>query len=187
MTKPGVWDAFRVALPHPTPLSELKINISRLSEGVHTFNLETESSSLELDDRFDHPIKVAATLDKSGKQFLLEAKIETDGQFSCDRCLEKFRRPVSAGYSLLYRQESPTSSEPEKEEIAYISPDTNMIDLGDDVRQFLLLALPIKILCREECKGLCASCGQNLNSARCSCSTEGTDPRWEVLRNISEH
>lgn len=168
-------------------MSELKINISRLSEGVHSYDLETIAPDLELDDRFDRPIKVAAMLDKSGKQLRLEAKVETEGQFICDRCLEKFRRSVGAAYSLVYLQESPAFSEPERLETQYISPDTNMIDLGEDVRQFLLLALPIKMLCREECKGLCALCGQNLNSARCSCSDKEIDPRWEALRKISEN
>lgn len=172
--------------PHPNPVSELKLNISKLSEGVHTYNLETEAADLGLDDRFDSTIKIDAALDKSGRQLLLEAKVRTEGLFTCDRCVENFRRPAGATYSLVYLQESPASTEPETEDTKYISLDANMIDLGEDVRQFLLLALPVKILCREECKGLCPTCGQNRNSSTCSCSDKQIDPRWEALKNLSE-
>ena len=55
---------------------------------------------------------------------------------------------------------------------------------GEAAREQLLLALPLKVTCREDCKGLCPQCGKNLNQERCSCSTEVEDPRWAALKDV---
>lgn len=172
-------------------MSDLKINISRLSEGTHEYDLETSPSELELDDHFDGKIRVQVSLKKSGRQFFLAAEIQSAGLFECDRCLESFEKVVEAEYSILYSMESAGSgsleSNGEVEENIFISPDTNIIDLGEDVRQYLLLSFPIKALCREDCEGLCLSCGTNLNKKQCACPKESIDLRWEALKNISEN
>jgi uncharacterized protein len=56
--------------------------------------------------------------------------------------------------------------------------------LEDVLREQVLLALPLKVTCREECKGLCPQCGKNLNQEQCSCSTEMEDPRWAALKDV---
>ena len=65
-------------------------------------------------------------------------------------------------------------------------PTLAVIDLGEDVRQTLILAVPLKLLCRPECKGLCPQCGTNLNNETCSCTTVEADPRWDALRALKE-
>lgn len=175
--------------PNFITVSDLKINISRLSDGTHEYDLETSPSELELDDRFDGKIRVQASIKKSGSQLFLATEIQSSRPFECDRCLESFEKVVEAEYSVLYTMESSGSDSPgsngEVEENVFISPDTNIIDLGEDVRQYLLLSFPIKSLCREDCKGLCSSCGTNLNRKHCACQKESIDPRWEALKNFS--
>jgi uncharacterized protein len=61
-----------------------------------------------------------------------------------------------------------------------------MIDLADDVRQTVVLAVPLKLLCKEECKGLCPRCGADLNKELCICPPEALDARWETLRRFRE-
>ena len=58
--------------------------------------------------------------------------------------------------------------------------------LEDVLREQVLLALPLKSTCREDCKGLCPQCGKNLNQEPCSCSEPAEDPRWAVLKDIRE-
>ena len=67
-------------------------------------------------------------------------------------------------------------------EIGYYQGDGLLLE--DVLREQVLLALPLKVTCREDCKGLCVHCGQNLNEGQCSCSTAIEDPRWTALREI---
>jgi uncharacterized protein len=60
------------------------------------------------------------------------------------------------------------------------------LELAEIVREQLLLAIPIKTVCREECKGLCPHCGKNLNSGECECAQGASDPRWEALKSLKD-
>ena len=64
--------------------------------------------------------------------------------------------------------------------------ENNRIDLGPLIREQLMMAVPMKGLCREECRGLCPICGQDLNQGTCQCQVEETDPRLAVLRDLLE-
>ena len=74
--------------------------------------------------------------------------------------------------------------EDEKEDIVYLHPDTDKIELDSDVRDFAILAVPMKRLCSENCKGLCPRCGENLNDGSCNCDEKIIDPRWESLQKL---
>jgi uncharacterized protein len=84
-------------------------------------------------------------------------------------------------FSEKYKEASPGDDE-EKLELAYFLGDE--IDIADLVRESLLLAQPLKKLCKEECKGLCPKCGINLNVSTCSCNKEIMDPRLMVLQQF---
>ena len=62
--------------------------------------------------------------------------------------------------------------------------DGDRIDLDEIVREQILLALPTRQLCAEDCKGLCPSCGANLNEKACGCEQQQTDPRWSALEAL---
>jgi len=166
-------------------VSSLRINISRLSEGHHHYSLSAEASEIGLDERFERVVTVEADVEKTSRQMFLRAEARTSGSFVCDRCLDPFRMDVVSRHAVVYLQgpESPEDLQ-EFEEVQYLSPDTNIIDLGEDVRQFLILSLPLKILCREDCAGLCPVCGANRNRSSCSCTTEEGDPRWAELKRF---
>lgn len=167
-------------------MSELTINISKLSLGHHQRLLEAEPVSIGLDVRFNRTVRVDVSLEKSNRQLLLRVQFTTGGLFTCDRCLDEFQREVSSGYAIMYV----TGNEPveaEEAEIQVIAPDTNTIDIGEDVRQYTILALPLKMLCREDCAGLCPVCGINRNRATCSGHNGEIDPRWAVLKQIQHN
>lgn len=159
--------------------SNLMINISKLSEGIHNYHLNTESATLDLDGRFYDEIELDVVLDKTSTQILLKTEIDTNGKFECDRCLSTFSHHIHTSYTLMYMYQ--TQDFEVENEVQIINKDTVYIDLSDDVRQYILLAVPIKLLCKEDCKGLCPKCGKNLNEGSCSCEIETVDPRWEAL------
>lgn len=168
-------------------LSELRINISNLSEGIHHRSLETEPAEIGLDSRFEKKVSVSATLEKTSRQLFLQADVRTGGVFNCDRCLEDFRKDVSCAFTIVYVSDGRAAAELEDKDVQIISPGTNLIDIGEDVRQYAILALPQKLLCKEDCAGLCPSCGSNLNRGSCSCVREEMDPRWEELKKFLEN
>jgi uncharacterized protein len=165
-------------------VSEFRINISNLSEGKHDYAFKTEPKKIGLDSRFKEPLNLKVVLEKSSGQLLLRAEMQVEGIFECDRCLEQFARKFNEKYSLLYIREGRSTSGLKEEEIQVLSADANYIDLDEDVRQYISLAIPVKLLCREECRGICPVCGKNRNNTQCSCESESGDARWEPLKKL---
>jgi len=169
-------------------VAEFRINISNLSEGIHEHVFEAEPSKIELDERFRNIVKVKARLDKSMRQILLQAHLWAEGEFVCDRCLDSFMWQMDKKYSMMYIQGDRSTFDIKKdEEIQVLSADTNYIDLDEDVRQYILLTVPQKLLCNEDCLGICPTCGVNKNSKSCTCDTKGTDSRWDALKKLSHN
>ncbi|MBI5475286.1 MAG: DUF177 domain-containing protein [Ignavibacteriales bacterium] len=164
--------------------NELLIRISGLSNGIHNYNLVANPNLLELNEQFQETVNVQTELDKSTHQIYLKAKIETAGIFQCDRCLENFRKSISLVHRICYVYSENEGKSFPPEELQIISPDTVSIDLSEDIRQALTVSVPLKLLCSEECKGLCRQCGTNLNNLICRCEPETTDPRWQGLRDL---
>jgi len=165
-------------------VSSLRINIANLSEGTHERTLETSPEEIGLDSRFSQTVHLEVALEKTSRQLYVQVHLRTGGVFTCDRCADDFEKSVANSYSVIYVTESRTGVDRDEAEVQVMSPDAGYIDLGEDVRQFAILALPLKMLCREECAGLCPSCGANLNRVACGCSRQEVDPRWSDLRRL---
>src|SRR5262249_6807627 len=106
----------------------------------------------------------------------------------CDRCLESARFPVDSDFELYYRPVSEGYGEevaidPSEAEMGFYEGDG--IELNDVLREFILLALPMQRVCREDCKGICPECGQNRNQKDCGCHAEAVDERWTALKNLT--
>jgi uncharacterized protein len=69
-------------------------------------------------------------------------------------------------------------------EVCFIHPNTENIDVSEDVKDFAMLALPMKKLCKDDCLGLCYHCGENLNEVDCGCAKKEIDPRWEPILKL---
>ena len=162
----------------------MKIQIGGLSEGIHQYGFTVPASDLDLGDQFAADVDVEATLDKTSNQILLTAKLTVMGDFVCDRCIGSFQRKLAPSYTMLYALEGSEPAHLDPSEFQIMPPGLHIIDIAEDIRQSILLAVPLKLLCRETCKGLCPSCGQNLNEGECSCKSELTDSRWEKLRKF---
>jgi len=122
------------------------------------------------------------------KDIRLKGDLSPELELPCARCLEPVRQEVARKFDLLYR---PQGSDARAEELSVTDAEAEIgyyrgdgIELDDVLREQVLLAVPFKVLCREDCKGLCPHCGGNLNEAQCSCSLKEEDPRWEALKDI---
>jgi uncharacterized protein len=118
----------------------------------------------------------------------LKGSLETSLEVACARCLDPVVQPVKRSFDLLYRPLGTDAGHEElsitdaEAEIGYYQGDGLLLE--DTLREQVLLAVPLKTLCREACKGLCPHCGKNLNEGACSCAEETEDPRWEALKQI---
>ncbi|HEV2575875.1 MAG TPA: DUF177 domain-containing protein [Acidobacteriaceae bacterium] len=119
----------------------------------------------------------------------LRAHFEGRFELPCARCLEPVQMPLSGDFDLIYR---PASVETEAGEHAITEDETEIgyyeksgLLLEDAVREQVLLNLPSRALCQQECKGLCPKCGANRNTAECGCVEEQTDPRWSAFNGLT--
>jgi uncharacterized protein len=118
----------------------------------------------------------------------VKGKLETSVEVACARCLEPVVHEVERSFDLLYRPLGIDSGHQElsvtdaEAEIGYY--EGGGVLLEDTLREQVLLALPLKTICREDCRGLCAHCGRNLNEVQCSCVDAVEDPRWSALKDI---
>ena len=100
----------------------------------------------------------------------------------CARCLDRVESNLKPEINLTLL---PNRSEIEGDDVAdYESYDGNEIDLSGHLREIIAMSIPVKILCGEQCRGLCQNCGVNLNSASCSCEDGWLDPKLAALRNV---
>lgn len=126
---------------------------------------------------FVEPVKIEGTLKNENEVFVLEAKGGTEVLLWCDRCLAPVRKEFCFEIKERFAH---TGSE--NEETETFSGD--QIDLADFVKRGIMEVLPMKVVCREDCKGLCPVCGKDLNKGDCDCDTTYRDPRFESLRAL---
>jgi uncharacterized protein len=109
-------------------------------------------------------------------------------QVPCARCVEPVEIPLEAEFDLIFRPAGADSDSQERSitavetEIGYYQKDSLLLE--DVLREQVLLSLPVRTLCKSDCKGLCPRCGVNRNSQTCSCEVGPSDPHWEPLAGL---
>ncbi len=156
--------------------AEPETEINRILAGgpVHEFHV-------------DGPIAVRLSHYRAGSDLFFEGRLSAKVGAACARCAEEFttlsERPfrfVLSPKSIGYEAESDLRGE----DLEFSLYEGEEIDLGPLIREQVLLALPTRALCRDDCHGLCPHCGANLNRGRCACRVETLDPRLAPLRSI---
>jgi uncharacterized protein len=124
------------------------------------------------------------------KDIRIAGDFATKVEVTCARCLESVIQEVAKSFDLLYR---PQGADAGKEELSVTAAEAEVgyyrgegLLLEDVLREQVLLALPLKAICRENCRGLCPHCGRNLNLEQCSCAEPVEDPRWTALKDLRE-
>lgn len=114
-----------------------------------------------------------------------------DFEANCARCLEPVAQHLEREYDLIYR---PLGSDRRADEVSISEAETEIgyyqgegLELGDSLREQVLLAAPVKVVCNEACKGICPQCGKNLNEGSCNCAPVMADPRWDALKDLKKN
>jgi uncharacterized protein len=142
------------------------------------------------DFRVVAPVELEFDIYKDKDQFRLAGSVRTMLEMPCSRCLEPFRTLIDAPFDLRYQPHSKIAAEAEREveedDLTTAFYEHEEIDLAQLMHEQFYLALPMKPLCEDQCKGLCPTCGANLNRATCDCQPHWEDPRLAVLKALKK-
>ena len=137
------------------------------------------------------PAAVNGKIRLSGNEVFVNGHVETRAQVECDRCLKPVELPVNVDFTLEYISDSDYEStevaELTEEEMSVSVFDGSAIDVDEIVKEQILLAVPTRMLCREDCKGICPECGADRNTGECNCVKNDIDPRWAALKNLTKN
>jgi uncharacterized protein len=161
----------------------MRINVSRLLQepwgSLRKYDLDEGPLCLGDDLEVDF-LRGALRLMHTNEGILVQGELATQVQLECVRCLEPFAYQVSFNLTERFLPEPVAALDEDARPIG----EDNSVDLAEPIRETILLALPMHAVCRTDCRGLCAQCGQNLNLGQCDCQKEDIDPRLAVLRQL---
>jgi uncharacterized protein len=158
--------------------NELSIDIDRLRDRALTVDYDFPALELEADDdefRFPGQVTGQVTLLRAGDEVVAHGTLRTEGVGTCARCLEEAHVMLEAAVEerwvrrLADHPRTAREDEDLEPDVAYVI-DGDRIHLAEVFREVLLAELPDRLICREDCKGICPACGANLNKGRCDCA-----------------
>ena len=164
----------------------LQVDLRELTRGP----VETRADLPVTDPLFEglgvvltNPVRVAGRLQPAGEgRFYWHGSLGTRMAGECRRCLVAVTVPIEASVDALFSRDPDALEDPSSYALA---PEATEIDLRPAVREELLLAVPRWVVCREDCRGLCPRCGQDLNAGPCDCPP-AVDPRWRGLAALKD-
>ena len=166
----------------------MRINVSGLLKSALGANREYRiEDNIKIGDN-DSLVRGGVSLVRTNRGILAKAKMRTEVEVTCCRCLKSFASPLEINFEdeffpIIDVNSGAALSLPEESGCFTIDA-RHVIDLSEAVRQYILLVIPMKPLCREDCAGLCSTCGRNLNDEKCDCLVQEIDPRWSKLSKL---
>ena len=136
------------------------------------------------------PLEWKATAERAGGEIRVTGSLKTSVELTCSRCLEPANYNLARDFDLFFRQRDEMMYD-EDQEIELAEEDTRtafftgtQLAIGDMLHEQVLLGLPMKALCKVDCKGLCPTCGTNLNTSTCNCPREQFSPHMDALLEL---
>jgi uncharacterized protein len=177
----------------------MEFKVSELEREPVEFDQELEPGAVDLGGEAEQVGRLAAKglaevihEHRGPRDFVADIRLKGsfEGKFQvpCARCVEPVEIPLAAEFDLIFRPVGVDGESPERSitapetEIGYYQGDS--LALEDVLREQVLLSLPVRTLCKEDCKGLCPRCGANRNNQPCTCDVGPNDPRWEALAGL---
>jgi len=167
------------------------IGLQELELRTVRFNVDVLPGEIDFDTKLTqgsplHAEGTAQLINHSMGEIRVKGDLSVTMEATCDRCLETAKFPVNSQFDLVYMPSAGAVAGGEDEvdeagvEVGYY--EGSGLGLNDILREVVLLALPMQLVCSEECKGICPVCGQNRNQRECGCHSEAADDRWSKLK-----
>lgn len=138
---------------------------------------EFDVKNIEIEAKIIKPVHFKGKIYKSGEDIRVDGNIATKLQVECHRCLDSFSIEIEADMDLYYRPYPSVQDEEEEipiEELGLLHYKDNTVDLGQAIRDTIIIEMPLKLVCDDDCLGLCDQCGANKNIEACDCKKEDT-------------
>ncbi len=163
----------------------MKIKFTNYKNGLHQFDFKSDAGELGVEDKFIGNVLLNCEMDKSSTQIVLNCNLQITAKHICDRCTAEFEEKIETNFKNIYFiAHKKNSDEVDESGVYYLSPDDDKIDLSGDTVENAILKIPMKILCKEDCKGLCSICGINQNENKCNCEIDTSNPVWDKLLEL---
>jgi DUF177 domain-containing protein len=149
---------------------------------------EPEAFRADAEYRIVDPVALTFDIHKDDQTFRLAGSVRSTLELTCSRCLEAIRWAVDEPFELTYEPRSAHIADAEREiadeDFSAAVYDNDEIDLEQLIRERFEMSMPMKPLCRPDCRGLCQVCGTNLNRGFCACKVTWEDPRLAALKKL---
>jgi uncharacterized protein len=168
----------------------MNVDLTSVS-GSASYEFDIPAEEIGLDTpgvRLSGPVHFSCEIDKHLIETEITGRIKADAEVDCTRCLQPAPAKMDIKFDVSFVEPDafPADKELElkDEDLDRDVLQSETIDLKEIAREQILLNLPERVFCKEDCKGLCPKCGTNLNTAACHCSDDEIDPRWAALKNL---
>lgn len=171
----------------------MRIRLDKISDEPFLWE-ETETVPAEALERSElvalSPVRWSGRVSRTDPGWVFRARLEYEQTLVCDRCLGEMRDPVTAEIDLLVLVEPETAAGEEEVELSesdlgVLTVHEEELDTDPLLYEQLQLGIPMKPLCKPDCRGLCPTCGADRNLEPCECSERSTDPRWAALEALT--
>jgi len=167
-------------------IKELALRKMRIAKSYPPGTMDFHSDEF----RQTEPLEVRATAELMDGQIHVFGQLHTRLELACARCLETVAEELTREFDLYYR---PVATVANEEEVHLSDEDTELgffsgdgIFLADVLAEQVNLSIPMKVICRSDCRGLCPQCGANLNTEECHCEAHPADPRLAPLARLRQ-
>ena len=167
----------------------MKILLSGIPEGHGRIDRGQPAGAYDL-GRWIRPtgdVHVVLETDRRGQQITFRGSVEVEGIHDCARCLKEFTARLEAEILVLSERRGTDDLRDEEaleQDGAVLYHEGAELDLGPIIREAVILEVPLVLLCRPACRGLCPHCGQDRNEQECGCGFSKPDPRWNQLKSL---
>jgi uncharacterized protein len=152
-----------------------------LYETLHALSESGECS-------FPEPLSVHLNIVREFDHIRVTGRVETSIILGCSRCLSSFKKELDSPFTIFYMKDEGLGQDEDvelsDEDLITATYDSGEIDFTDEISQQVLLSIPIKPLCSEECMGLCPQCGIDLNDSQCSCNKNNKNIHFNALKEF---
>ena len=166
----------------------MRILLQDIPQGHSIIERREDATGLELESwcRPVGPLEVVLDVERREERLTLRGAVALDAEQECARCARPFRFHLEPEILLLAERRGTDAADEaaleQDGEVLY--HDGLELELKQPIREALILDLPVVLLCRPDCRGLCPQCGKDLNEGNCTCAPSAGDPRWEALKDL---
>lgn len=161
-------------IPHEGLELDFSLNLEQLCERVNLHLTDTiDNSVMQPQYNFQEPVPVHLSLHSDGRTVDIKGKLSSSYTTLCSRCISEAKQTIDLPFDLIAK---PKQNNHDEDDVGFALYKGDDLDCNQVVEDILVLSLPSYTLCKEDCKGLCPSCGVNLNITQCVCTKAATEP-----------